>query len=152
MWQPGWKGGLEENGYMYMHGWVPLLLTWNHHNTGYWLYSRIKQKKKSWTLLHRGPTSSGQKDTSILVTAGRKRWSWTDFSQEPTPSQESVYKTLLGKSLSRDLGENRGSRLKKGKTSRKTGSSCREPRSVKPAWDYVLPWGQGVGLSDSHPS
>ena len=29
MWQPGWKGSLGENGYMYMYGWVPLLSTWN---------------------------------------------------------------------------------------------------------------------------
>ena len=45
-----------------------------------------------------------------------------------------------------------GSRLKKGKTSPNTGSPRREPQSVKPAWDYVLPRGQGAGLSDSHPS
>ena len=69
---------------------------------------QYKTKKKSWTLLHRGPTSSGQKDTSILVTKGDRRWSWADSSQEPTLSQQSVYKTLLGKSLSRGLGENRG--------------------------------------------
>ena len=33
MWQPGWEGSLRESGYMYMYGWVPLLFTWNHHNT-----------------------------------------------------------------------------------------------------------------------
>ena len=32
------------------------------------LQYKTGKKKKSWTLLHRGPTSSGQKDTSILVT------------------------------------------------------------------------------------
>ena len=32
MWQPGWQGSLEENGYMYMYGWVPFLFTWNYHN------------------------------------------------------------------------------------------------------------------------
>ena len=25
-------GGLRENGYMYVYGWVPSLFTWNHHN------------------------------------------------------------------------------------------------------------------------
>ena len=28
--QPGLEGSLGENGYMYMYGWAPLLLTWNH--------------------------------------------------------------------------------------------------------------------------
>ena len=32
MWKSGWEGGLEENGYLYMHGWVPLLVTWNNHS------------------------------------------------------------------------------------------------------------------------
>ena len=32
MWQPGWEGSLGENGHMYMHGWVSLSSTWNHHN------------------------------------------------------------------------------------------------------------------------
>ena len=32
MWQPGWEGNLEEDGYMYMYGRVPLLATWNYHN------------------------------------------------------------------------------------------------------------------------
>ena len=31
VWQPGWEGGWGEDGYMYMFGWVPLLLTWNYH-------------------------------------------------------------------------------------------------------------------------
>ena len=26
-WQPGWEGSLQENGYMYIYGWVPLLFT-----------------------------------------------------------------------------------------------------------------------------
>ena len=30
MWQPGWKGSLGENGYMYMYGWVPSPFTWNY--------------------------------------------------------------------------------------------------------------------------
>ena len=29
---PGWDGGLRENGYMYMYGWVPSLFTSNYHN------------------------------------------------------------------------------------------------------------------------
>ena len=33
-----WKGGeFGEDGYMYVYGWVPLLLTWNYHNIVNWL-------------------------------------------------------------------------------------------------------------------
>ena len=32
IWQPGWKGSLGENGYMYVYGWIPLLFTWNYHD------------------------------------------------------------------------------------------------------------------------
>ena len=46
MWQPGWKGSLKENGYMYMYGWVPLLSTWNYHNFVTGLYSNTQQKVK----------------------------------------------------------------------------------------------------------
>ena len=35
---------LGENGYMYMHGWVPLLSTWNYHNIVNQLYSNTKHK------------------------------------------------------------------------------------------------------------
>ena len=28
-----WEVSLEENGYMYMDGWIPSLFTWNYHNT-----------------------------------------------------------------------------------------------------------------------
>ena len=35
-------GGLGENGYMYMYGWVPSLFTWNHHNIVNQLYPSIK--------------------------------------------------------------------------------------------------------------
>ena len=35
MWQLGWEGSLEENGQMYIYGWVPLLYTWNYHNISY---------------------------------------------------------------------------------------------------------------------
>ena len=45
-WQPGWEGGLGENGYMYTYGWVPLLSTWNYHDTVSQLYSNIKLKDK----------------------------------------------------------------------------------------------------------
>ena len=31
-WQPGWEGSLGENGYMHVHGWGPLLFTWNYNN------------------------------------------------------------------------------------------------------------------------
>ena len=33
---------LEEKGYMYMHGWVGLLSTWNYHNFVNWLYFNRK--------------------------------------------------------------------------------------------------------------
>ena len=51
-WQPGWETSLEENGYMYIYGWVPLPSTWNYHNIANWLYSTIKQKIKK--LIHNG--------------------------------------------------------------------------------------------------
>ena len=38
MWQSGWEGSLGENGYMYMHSWVPLLS-----NAVNQLYYNIKQ-------------------------------------------------------------------------------------------------------------
>ena len=41
-WQPGWEGSLGENGCVYIYGWVPLLSTWNYHNTVNWLYSNMK--------------------------------------------------------------------------------------------------------------
>ena len=54
MCQPGWEGSLEENGHMYMYGWVPPLFTWNYHNFVHWLYPDTKQQvlslggKKEW--------------------------------------------------------------------------------------------------------
>ena len=42
MCQNGWERGLGENGYMSMYGWIPLLSTWNYHNTVYWLYPNTK--------------------------------------------------------------------------------------------------------------
>ena len=40
---PAWMGGgLGKNGYMYMHGWVPLLFTWKYHNIVNWLYPNTK--------------------------------------------------------------------------------------------------------------
>ena len=43
-WQPGWERRSGENGYMYMYGWVPSLLTWNYHNNFNW---RIKLGEES---------------------------------------------------------------------------------------------------------
>ena len=40
------KGGLGENGYMYMYGWVPSLSTWNYHNIVNRLYLNTKVQKK----------------------------------------------------------------------------------------------------------
>ena len=37
---------LEENGYMCVYGWVPLLLPWNYHNIVNWLYPNTKLEKK----------------------------------------------------------------------------------------------------------
>ena len=39
--QYGWNGNLEKYGRTYMHGWVPVLFTWNHHNIINQLYSNI---------------------------------------------------------------------------------------------------------------
>ena len=44
LWQPGWEGGLGDNGYTRKNSWVPSLFTWNHPNTVNWLYSNIKWK------------------------------------------------------------------------------------------------------------
>ena len=51
---PGWERCLGKNGYMYMHGRVPSLYTWNYHNIVNWLYpiknvfsaKKIKLKRK----------------------------------------------------------------------------------------------------------
>ena len=42
MWQPGWEGSLGEDGYMYMYGLVPSMLTWSYHNIVNQLYSNTK--------------------------------------------------------------------------------------------------------------
>ena len=62
MWKPGWEGSLGENGYMCIHGWVPLLFTWNYHNVVNWLYANTKLtvKKREASALNpgvRGPCS-----------------------------------------------------------------------------------------------
>ena len=44
-------GELGENGYMYRHGWIPLLCTGNYHNIVNWLYSNVHKKfkeKREW--------------------------------------------------------------------------------------------------------
>ena len=41
-WQPGCKGSLGENGYMYVYVWAPSLSTWNHHNIVNQLYPNTK--------------------------------------------------------------------------------------------------------------
>ena len=46
MWQLGWEGSLQENGYMYIYGWVLLLSTWNYQNIVNWVCSNIKKKFK----------------------------------------------------------------------------------------------------------
>ena len=38
MWQPGWRGGLGDNGYMHTYGWDPSLFTWDYHNIVNWLH------------------------------------------------------------------------------------------------------------------
>ena len=40
------RGVLGENGCMRLHGWAPLLSTWNYHNIVNWLYSNTKWKVK----------------------------------------------------------------------------------------------------------
>ena len=45
MWKPGREGSLGENGYMYMHGWVPLLFTGNYHIVN-WLYPNTKSQTR----------------------------------------------------------------------------------------------------------
>ena len=44
MWQFGWEGYLEEEGYVYTYDWVPLLFTRNYHNIIDQLYFSAKLK------------------------------------------------------------------------------------------------------------
>ena len=49
MWQPGWKEGLGENGYMYIiYCWVPLLSTWIYHNIFNWLCPKCSNTLATW--------------------------------------------------------------------------------------------------------
>ena len=47
MWHPEWEGSLGKNGNMLLYGWVPLLFTWNYHNSDNWLHQLTKYKIKS---------------------------------------------------------------------------------------------------------
>ena len=62
MWQPGLKGSLGENGYIYLYGWVPLLSTWSYHNIVNQLDPNIKQK---------GFFLSSRKETSKIILGDR---------------------------------------------------------------------------------
>ena len=44
MWQPGWEASLGKNGYMYMYGQVPLLFTWNYHDSSTSMPSELPGK------------------------------------------------------------------------------------------------------------
>ena len=82
MWQPGWQGSLGESGYMYMYGWVPLLPTWNYHNTVNWLSSNtnlnffleeewvVGNGEKSRSSLWRKQESRSQKERNSRVWWG----------------------------------------------------------------------------------
>ena len=49
MWQPRWKEGLGENGYMYIiYCWVPLLSTWIYHNIVNWLCPKCSNTLATW--------------------------------------------------------------------------------------------------------
>ena len=41
MWQPGWEGSLEENGYVNMYDWVSSLFTWSYRIVN-WLFSSVQ--------------------------------------------------------------------------------------------------------------
>ena len=60
MWQPGWEGSFWEGGYTCMYDWVPLLATWNYHNTVNLLHFNIKawEKKKNQLKLDRETKTS----------------------------------------------------------------------------------------------
>ena len=45
---PGIQQKSTDEWYMYMYGWVPLLLTWNYHNIVNWLYHQYKTVSKKW--------------------------------------------------------------------------------------------------------
>ena len=76
MWQPGWEGSLGENGCMFMHGWVPSLLTWSCHIFVNWLYPNTKYKvrkkgaSKRWgwlpqTHIARGEEAGGSEKAAL---------------------------------------------------------------------------------------
>ena len=68
-WQPGWEGGLGENGYTYMNGWVPSLFTWSFHSIVNQLHPNTKQFKnkiKIRLIQHPGPLTC-----CVLGVAGR---------------------------------------------------------------------------------
>ena len=64
------KGGLWENGYMYMYGWVPSLFTWNYHNILIGYISIQNTKLKKITVVSHLPHPNDLSHSGI-VTAGR---------------------------------------------------------------------------------
>ena len=84
MWQPGWKGSLGENGYMYMYGWVAMLYTWNYHNIVNWLLllshvSRVRLCATPETAAHQAPPSLG--------FSRKEHWSGLSF---PSPMHKAT--------------------------------------------------------------
>ena len=59
MWQSWWEESLEENGYIYLYGWVLLLSTWNYHNIVHRLYESESHLVVSSSLQPHGLYSSG---------------------------------------------------------------------------------------------
>ena len=51
MWQPGWEENLQENVYMCVYDWVPLLFTWNYLDIVNQPYSNAKYKVKKKRIL-----------------------------------------------------------------------------------------------------
>ena len=83
-----WMGGeFEGNGYMYMHGWVPLLFTWNYHNTVNQLYPNTKEKvlkknKKCFSLLIPLPLVSQNIPAIVLGNLLWKNSSYTELQKD----------------------------------------------------------------------
>ena len=119
MWQPGWEGGLGENGYMYMYGCIPSLFIWNYHNTVDWLYPNkiLKVQKKKRKIVceeaaegrdmgrdHQGITHHPQELSSFFRETV---WgSEEEAEQAPSPFPDSVGKAALCR-LHSTLGQTR---------------------------------------------
>ena len=82
---PGWEGHLGENGYLYMHGWVPWLFTWNCHNIVNRLCMRAQSLQSCPTLCD--PVDCSPPGSSIHGILQARILEWIAFSFSKGSSQ-----------------------------------------------------------------